>query len=101
MDKKLGSVAKLRELLLGMENELGLGELTRNELDLLYAIERLAQVAVPVRSEDMRQHPLVSHMTQPTFHRTLRGLLERGLLMRAADAKTGRYMLAQAVSHAS
>ena len=42
------NVAQLRELLLGMERDLGLGNLTQNEKDVFYAVQLV------IRSEERR-----------------------------------------------
>lgn len=95
--QSLNGVAQLRELLQELERDLGLEELTRNERDLLYAAERLARtLGEMIRTEDMRGHPLIAEMAQPTFHRTLRSLVLKGYLSPAPHRKTGMYTVKSA-----
>jgi hypothetical protein len=94
MIEKLERLAKMREMLLRMEQELGLGELTRFERDLLYAVRDLAAEGEVVRSADLRSHALTRDMAQPTFHRALRELLSRGYLRHVEDKRTRYYMVA-------
>ena len=95
----LDGLAQLRELLVGMERDLGLSSLTRNELDVLYALRRLsAQTGQIVRSELIRNHTLVKEMSQPTFHRSLRALIEKGYIQSAPMRKAGAYVLGPRIS---
>jgi hypothetical protein len=93
MTDKLERLAKLRELLLRMEGELGLGDLSRFERDLLYAVRDLAGEGQLVRSADLRSHRLTVNMAQPTFHRALRELIARGYLQHAEDTRTRYYIV--------
>ena len=91
------SVAQLRELLLGMEHELGIGDLSQNEKDVLYAVQIAFSTGNGVaRSDDIRNHILLRSMTQPTFHRSLKSLVKKGLVSHAPDTKAGSYILGAA-----
>ena len=53
------NVSQLRELLLGMERDLGLGKLTQNEKDVFYAVQLvIAANGGVARSEDIKNHEL-------------------------------------------
>lgn len=93
MIEKMERLAKLREMLLRMEGELGLGDLSRFERDLLYAVRDLAGEGQMVRSADLRSHSLTVKMAQPTFHRALRELIARGYLRHAEDTRTRYYIV--------
>ena len=87
------NVAQLRELLLGMERDLGLGNLTQNEKDVFYAVQLvLSANAGMARSEDIKRHELTRGITQPTFHRSLKRLVEKGLIAHAPNTKAGSYV---------
>ena len=87
------NVAQLRALLLGMERDLGLGDLSQNEKDAFYAVQSaIAGSEEIARSDDIKSHSLVFEMTQPTFHRSLKNLLARGLLAHAPSTKAGSYV---------
>lgn len=88
------SVAQLRELLLGMEQELGIGDLSQNEKDVLYAVQIAFNTASGVaKSDDIRNNVLLQTMTQPTFHRSLKSLIKKGLVGHAPNTKAGSYVL--------
>ena len=91
-------VSQLRELLLGMERDLGLGKLTLNEKDVLYAVQLViaANGGVP-RSEDIKNHELTRNITQPTFHRSLKSLVSLGLLSHAPNTKARSYISPEGV----
>jgi len=64
------TLSQLREVILGMERDLGLDRLAANDRDLLYAVDSLfVSEASPVRTEALRAHALVKAMPQATFHR--------------------------------
>ena len=85
------NVSQLRELLLGMERDLGLGKLTQNEKDVFYAVQLvIAANGGVARSEDIKNHELTRNITQPTFHRSLKSLVSQGLLSHAPNTKAGR-----------
>ena len=90
------NVAQLRELLVGMEHDLGLGDISQNEKDVFYAvvsvIEANSNREGVAKSDDIKSHLLVQGMTQPTFHRSLKSLLDMGLIERAANTKAGSYV---------
>ena len=87
------NVAQLRELLLGMERDLGLGNLTQNEKDVFYAVQLVISANSGIaRSEDIKRHDLTQGITQPTFHRSLKRLVEKGLIAHAPNTKAGSYV---------
>jgi hypothetical protein len=87
------NVAQLRELLLGMEKDLGLGHLSQNEKDVFYAVNSVISLRKGVaKSEDIKSHDLVLYMTQPTFHRCLKNLVHMGFLAHAPNTKAGSYV---------
>jgi hypothetical protein len=84
------NVSQLRELLLGMEWDLGLGKLTQNEKDVFHAEQLvIAANGGVARSEDIKTHELTRNITQPTFHRSLKILVSQGLLSHAPNTKAG------------
>ena len=92
------NVSQLRELLLGMERDLGLGKLTQNEKDVFYAVQLvIAANGGVARSEDIKNHELTRNITQPTFHRSLKSLVSQGLLSLAPNTKAGSYISPEGV----
>lgn len=89
-------LARIRTILEQMEADLGLTSLTRNERDLLIAASELGQQDEQggwVFSTDMlRQRSIASAMSQPTFHRTLRKLMEKGFVRKAGNSTIGVYV---------
>ena len=78
-----------------MEQSLGFEGLTRKERDILLAFYANAtndQSFGLVSSTDrVRAHPTLESVSQPTFHRALRRLLERGLVERPDGLPAGMY----------
>lgn len=91
---ELKTLGQLRALLVQMETSLGLLDLSQNEKDVFYAISSIGDpMAVAVRSEAIRQHPLVINMPPASFHRALRGLIDRGLIGHAPQTRAGQYII--------
>ena len=87
------NVAQLRELLHGMEHDLGLGHLTQNEKDVFYAVQLVISAKDGIaRSEDIKSHELSKSITQPTVHRSLKSLVDKGLLAHAPNTRAGSYV---------
>jgi DNA-binding MarR family transcriptional regulator len=72
-------------LLLDLEATTGLVELTEGERNVLAALVLCGGANALVRPSDLRQQPLAASLTHPTYHRMLRGLIERGIVSYSAD----------------
>mmetsp|Transcript_20752 Transcript_20752/g.26691 ORF Transcript_20752/g.26691 Transcript_20752/m.26691 type:complete len:115 (-) Transcript_20752:29-373(-) len=91
---RLKSIFELRDMLHIMERDIGLDRLSRAERDVLLAAHALTCVpGAPVQSEQIRSHRLVREIAQATFHRTLKSLLDLGLLERAGGSKAKHYVV--------
>jgi hypothetical protein len=87
-------MAQMRELLLGLEEEVGLGALTQNEKDVFFAsYTEIYLVGGTAKSVDIKKHALLIGMAQPTFRRCLKALIGRGLLALAPNTKAGSYTI--------
>jgi len=92
MSQRYFKMAQMRELLLGLEDEVGLGALTQNEKDVFYAsYTEIYLAGGTAKSVDIKRHALLLGMAQPTFHRCLKALIGRGLLSHAPNTKAGSY----------
>ena len=92
---KISTVARLRELIATLERDLGLGSLSTNELNVLYVVRLLCDSsgASVAEASDIRAHPIVSQISQPTLNRAIRSLLEKGYLETAPNHKAKRYLI--------
>lgn len=100
MSQSLDAIARLRELLISLEKDLGLNTLSANERAILYAMQRLSKAAeyknaesAILRTDSIKAHDLVGSMSQPTFNRALKGLIQKNFVSPAPDAKMGCYVL--------
>ena len=89
------TVARLRQLVASMERELGLDEFSQQQLDVLYVVRLLCACNPGSVAETaaIRSHPMVRTMSQPTFNRAVRVLLDREYLAIAPNAKAKRYVI--------
>jgi uncharacterized protein YceH (UPF0502 family) len=91
---KFKEIFELRAILMRMERDVGLDGLTSAEKDVFLAVQSLsAKVGAVVASNEIRNHQNVRSLSQATYHRILRTLLERGLLGRAAGSKANSYVV--------
>ncbi len=92
--KKYENLFNLKSILRSMEQDLGLDELSGTELDVLLVAQSLTRkVGDVVTSHDIRSHRFIEMFAPATFHRALRGLVDRGLLRKADGAKTKSYIV--------
>ena len=100
--KKYMNVVQLRELLLGMERDLGMGHLFQNEKDVFYAVNSVIYARNGIgKSDEIKSHDLLREMTQPTFHRCLKKLANIKLLAHAPNTKAGSYVSTQQTDYES
>ncbi len=94
----LTRLSQLRDLLHAMEVEVGLADLTPNERDVLLAcyanLYSDSAGDTVCHTDAVRKHPTVARLSQPTFHRTLKRLLERGLVCKQDHWPLGVYSVA-------
>ena len=88
----LDELRKLRRLVLQMEKDLGLGELSQNEVDILCAASEIGKSNEVIESSKIKKHELVNNMKSATFHRALKSLLEKRIIEHFEDAKSKRYI---------
>ncbi len=88
------NLSELRSLLFRMEVEVGLSELSDAERNMLYAIMAANPSADGfIRNEAIRSSPLARHLSDPTFQRALRSLVEKGYVKHAPGYRRGAYVL--------
>lgn len=91
---RLASIFELRAMLLQLEHDVGLDDLSRTERDVLLAAHNLTQHAGDVVSSDqIRSHVLVEPVAQATYYRAIRNLLAGGQLKRASGTKARAYVV--------
>ncbi|MDX2482482.1 MAG: hypothetical protein QNK42_02340 [Pseudodonghicola sp.] len=78
-----------------MERDLGLDTLSEDERVMIYAITSVTDAKKSTfLSSDIKKHILCGKMSNPTFYRNLKRLLERGIIKNAHGKKTGLYEVA-------
>lgn len=88
-------LARLRDLLWQMEVEVGLEKLSQPQRDVYYAACLVADDEQNLHSEQIKQHPMITPMTRPTFYRALKDLVLEGYLVAVCDKKNGQYRVAR------
>ena len=91
---KISALLELRSMLLDMERDVGLDQLSSSEVNVLLAAYAVTdKLGEAVSSDQIRQHELSCDLAQATYHRALRSLLSMGLIQKADGYKSGRYVV--------
>lgn len=93
--QKKERLAALRSMLLSMEREVGLDELSEGQRDVYYAACLAASGEQLVYSEDIRQHPMLARIPRSTFFRFLKELVAIGYLAPSGSPRSGQYTIVQ------
>jgi len=93
MKNRLINFSNLRKMLLFMEQDLGVADLSNDEKNLLAAITDQADEAGEFRSEIVRTHSRVLDMSHGTFFRSLKKLLEKRIITKSNDHGRSNYRL--------
>lgn len=87
--------AEARHELIRLEDDLGLGNMSRLERDLHYAIRDVADANGGFTSRDLREHQLLQNVPPASFHRALVRLVEVGRIRHADDSLARNYVINQ------
>lgn len=101
MKNQLLNFANLRKMLLLMEQDLGVADLSNDEKNLLAAITDQADEKGQFRSELVRTHSLVLEMSHGTFFRSLKKLAQKNFISKINDSGRSNYQLNTGFSEAS
>ena len=92
---ELLNAAMLRNVLIKMEDDLGLRDLSPSERDVYYAAVTLSETSGKiVKSEDIRTHETLSNMPLPTLYRSLSELVKKSYLCHPEGTKRGLFSVA-------
>lgn len=88
----LNVLSRMRQLLASLERDLGLVSLPKVELDLLYAIDLLAEdSSIVITSAEIRKHPLLDDVPTATFNRALKSLIKKGYIEHPPESRAKHY----------
>lgn len=91
---KISALFELRRMLRQMEEDVGLGELTSAEMDVLLAAHAVSsKLGEVITSDQIRRHDSASSLSQATYHRALRSLVCMGFLEKARGYKARHYVV--------
>lgn len=93
MDDALKRLADLRQVLLGMEKDFGLSELSETETKVLYAARLLKEVKPCVQLSDLAEHPMLEGMSRSSFFRAIKTLIEHGFITKSGSEKRAGYLV--------
>jgi DNA-binding IclR family transcriptional regulator len=86
-------LAALRNLMLSMERDLGLSDLTDYQRDVYYAAHLVATKDDIAHSDSIRQHSMLSTVPRSTFFRSMKDLVSLGYLVPSGAPRSGEYLV--------
>jgi DNA-binding IclR family transcriptional regulator len=89
----LSRFASLRQILLGMEQDLGLSGLGEAETLVLCAAAQVQGGALEIALSSLQKHPMTQDFSRSTFFRAINTLVEHGFLVKAGPEKRSGYFL--------
>lgn len=90
---EISKLAELRKILLGMEQALGLEDLSAVERDIYYAASDVSDSRGGFRTIGLQQHSLVAGISRPTFFRAMKSLVRKGYLSPSVSSDRGKYVV--------
>lgn len=93
--ERVFELVDLRSELNRLEDGFGLTDLSRTERDVLFAFaDSIIDESGLASSERARNFPVVCNISQPTFHRALKKLVEKGFIEKPDGLPHGVYRVA-------
>lgn len=94
--KRLASIAHLKELLLGMERDLGIDDLGSIQKDIVYAATILSETnGTTVETDEIRKHALLAGVPRSSFFRAMKDVVDAGYLVHSNEKKRSTYSLSK------
>ena len=91
----IGSLAKLRNLLSGMEDDMGLNSLGPVQRNIVYALTLISQKHEPVETDELLTHKLLEGTSRSTFFRALKDVVDKGYIKHNDGAQRSSYKLTE------
>lgn len=92
-----GSIAHLKELLLGMERDLGIGDLGAVQKDIVYAATILSEKDRNFETDELRRRTLLEGVSRSSFFRALKDVVEGGYLNHCDGTQRSVYELSDKI----
>ncbi len=89
---KLNGYAHLVAVLRSLEDDIGLGDLTPLERNIIAALS-LEEFVNGAKSDTILNHKLLDGPTMSSFYRALKNLRAKNIVEVVGDRKTGRYRI--------
>ena len=87
------TVAQLKELLLGMERELGVSDLGYVQKDILYVVSILPKSNGVFETDEIRSHHFLKGVSRSSFFRAMKDVVNAGYLTHCDGTKRSSYKL--------
>jgi hypothetical protein len=85
--------AELRNLIMQMESDMSIASMTEIEKKVISALIILSsKEKKPVHLDQIREHPLVESMPQPSLYRAFQTLIKSGYIDKVGTERSGLYV---------
>ena len=93
---RFASIAHLKELLLGMERDLGIDDLGSIQKNIVYAATILSETnGTTVETDEIRKHALLAGVPRSSFFRAMKDVVDAGYLVHSTEKKRSTYSLSK------
>lgn len=89
----LGSIAQLKEVLLGMEQKLGIYDLGPVQKNILCVVSILPKNNGVVETDEIRKHNLLKDVSRSSFFRAMKDVINAGYLNHCDGSQRSFYKL--------
>lgn len=86
-------IARLKQLLLGMEKDLGVDNLNSIQKNIVYAAALLSENSQTIETDEIRRHDLLEGVSRSSFFRALREVIDAGYLERGYGKQRSSFLL--------
>lgn len=90
-------LALLKQLLFGLEKDLGIQRLGVVKQNILYAATLVSSDDTPIETDSIRKHELLTEVARSTFFKAIKELIDDGYLRHVEGTQRSYYVLAEKV----
>lgn len=88
-------LAQLKQLLFGLEKDLGIHDLSAVKQNILYAATLVSSSDKPIETDSIRNHELLTEVARSTFFRAIKELVDAGYIRHIEGAQRSSYVLTE------
>ena len=91
----INKLAQLKQLLFGLEKDLGIQDLGPVKQNILYAATLASNSDTTIETDSIRKHDLLTDVARSTFFKAIKELVDAGYLRHVEGAQRSHYILTE------